>query len=71
MDIGERLMELHSRTPFVPFRIRLKDGRTIVLSGARKFAMNRFLMIIGQERGPALRVRVDQVASIEVLERIS
>jgi hypothetical protein len=71
MSIGEQLIELRLRRPFVPFRITLKDGKQILLAEASKFAVSKFLMIIAQDHGPALRVRVDQVASIQVFEPIS
>lgn len=69
MTIPEQLVELRLRKPFVPFRITLKDGRIVVLTDARKFAVSPFLMIILEgDRPPALRVRTADVVSVDILQ---
>lgn len=71
MTTAERLLELRLQRPFVPFRMKLKDGSTITLTERLKFAVNEYIMIVAQDRGAALRFRIDQVDSIEMLEPIS
>ena len=66
MSTAERIIQLRLQRPFVPFRLKLKDGRVIELADRLKFAVNEFFMIIVQDRGPALRVRHEEVESIEV-----
>jgi hypothetical protein len=71
MDTHDQLMGLRLRRPFVPFRIVLADGRTIELNRQLGFAVGGKLMLVAQEHGAALRVKYDEVVSIEVPERIS
>lgn len=69
MTIPEQLIDLRMRKPFVPFRITLRDGRTVLLNDARKFAVSPYLMIILEgDRAPALRVRTADVVSVDVLQ---
>lgn len=69
MTIPEQLVELRLRKPFVPFRITLKDGRTLLLADAHRFAVSPFLMIILEgDRPPALRVRTADVVSVDLLQ---
>lgn len=69
MTIPEQLIELRLRKPLAPFRIRLKDGRTILLADAQRFAVSPYLMIIMQDdRPPALRVRTADVVSVDILQ---
>lgn len=67
MTIADQIIQLRLQRPFVPFRLRLKDGRTVYLTERLKFAVNEFFMIIVQDRGPALRVRHEEVESIDLL----
>ena len=67
----EELQRLLNADPFVPFRLKLKDGRVIQLADRLTFAVNEFFMIIVQDRGPALRVRDEEVESIDVPAPIS
>lgn len=67
MTTAEQIIQLRLQRPFVPFRLKLKDGRIIYLTERLKFAVNEFFMIIAQDRGAALRVRHDEVESIDLL----
>ena len=60
-----------TQRPFVPFRITLSDGRVIELNRQLGFAVGGKMMIVAQERPPALRINLDQVASIKMLEPIA
>ncbi|HEY2585073.1 MAG TPA: hypothetical protein VGI81_04825 [Tepidisphaeraceae bacterium] len=71
MTIPEQLIGLRLRKPFVPFRITLKDGRTLLLTDAHRFAVSPYLMIILEDRPPALRVRTADVVSVDVLQTTS
>ena len=71
MDKHDQLMSLRLRKPFVPFRIALMDGRTIDVTRQLGFAVGGGLMLVAQDHGPALRIQIDQVRSIDVLEPIS
>lgn len=66
MSTHDQLMHLRLQRPFVPFRITLSDGRTIELKQQLGFAVGGKMMIIAQERPPALRIQLDDVVSIEV-----
>lgn len=70
MDTHDHLMELRLRKPFSPFRIVLADGRKVELNRQLGFAVGGKLMIIAQDHGPALRVRYDEIVSVEVPEAI-
>lgn len=71
MSTAERIIQLRTQRPFVPFRLKLKDGRVISLTERLKFAVNEVFMIIVQDRGPALRVRHDEVESVDIMAPIS
>lgn len=71
MNFGDQLLQLRLQRPFVPFRVTLKDGSAITVTERLKFAVNGIIMIAVQERGPAIKFRIDQVASIEMLEPIA
>lgn len=66
MSIADQLRTLRLQRPFVPFRITLSDGRVIELNRQLGFAVGGKTMIIAQEGPPALRVKLDDVVSIEV-----
>ena len=70
MDTHDQLMSLRLRRPFLPFRIVLAGGRTIELNRQLGFAVGGKFMIIPQDRGAALRVRYEEIVSIEVPEAI-
>jgi hypothetical protein len=70
MTIPEQLIELRLRKPFAPFQITLKDGRTLLLADAHRFAVSPYLMIIlHEDRPPALRVRTADVVSVDILQK--
>ena len=71
MNKHDQLMELRLRRPFAPFRIVLKDGRTVELTRQLGFAVGGTLMLVAQDHGPALRVKIDQIVAINVLEPIA
>jgi hypothetical protein len=71
MDKHDQLMDLRLRKPFVPFRISLSDGRTLELTRQLGFAVGGRLILVAQDNGAALRIKIDQIVSIDVLEPIS
>jgi hypothetical protein len=68
MDKHDQLMSLRLRRPYVPFRIKLVDGSTVYLTRQLGFAVGGKLMLVAQDRGAALRIKIDEVVSIEELE---
>jgi len=70
MDKHDQLMDLRLRRPFVPFRVTLSDGRQIELTRQLGFAVGGKLMLVAQDHGAALRIKIDDVVSIDELHPI-
>jgi hypothetical protein len=70
MNFADQLLQFRLQRPFAPFRVVLKDGSTITITERLKFAVNGIIMIAVREHGPAVKFRIDQVASIEILEPV-
>jgi hypothetical protein len=67
----DRLLSMRLQRPFVPFRITLADGSRIEITRQLGFAVGPSLMLVAQDPPPAMRVKYDQVVTIEELERVA
>ena len=70
MNYADQLLQLRLQRPFVPFRVTLTNGSTITVTERLKFAVNGIIMIALPEHGPSIKFRIEQVASIEMLEPV-
>jgi hypothetical protein len=71
MDRQAELSALRRRKPFVPFRITASDGRSIEVTEPLMFGVNEIMVLIAKKPGGHITVRLEDIASIDVLETIT
>ena len=70
MDTREQLLTLRLKKPFTPFRIKLLDGRSVDVSEQVTFAVGETSIIVARPSRGGLHLRMEEIASIDVLEPI-
>lgn len=71
MDTQNQLMDLRRKKPFVPFRITALDGRSIDVTKPFMFAFNEVMVLVAKKTGGSFTLRLEEIASIDVLEPIA
>jgi len=70
MDARLELTRLGRQKPFIPFRIKLSDGRSIEIDRPHMFALGLTTILIGYMAGTHDQLPLAEVVSIEELQRI-